>query len=72
MEMGRLLPFLQIQTKQKAMNPIPPDIESFDKQCDRHASHQFLMEEQKQSKVAARERHKLNHGRAFRYPGHLY
>lgn len=53
-------------------NPIPLDTESPNERRDRHSTHTFLMEEQKQAKVRARERHKLNHGRAFRYPGHLY
>lgn len=54
------------------MNPIPEDTESPNERRDRHAAHQFKMEEQKMDRVRRRERHKLNHGRNRPYPGHLY
>lgn len=38
----------------------------------RHSLHRELMEWQKECKVRARERHKLNHGRKLRCPGNLY
>jgi len=53
-------------------NPIPPDTESPNERRDRHSAHAFLMEEQKQAKVRARERHKLNRGRDKPYCGSLY
>jgi len=46
--------------------------ESLRERADRHATHQAMLEQHKQDKAAARERHKKDHGRGFVYPGHLY
>jgi hypothetical protein len=53
-------------------NPIPYDTESPRERKDRHATHQAMLEQHRQDKAAARERHKKDHGRGYVYPGHLY
>jgi hypothetical protein len=46
--------------------------ESLYERARRHEAHQAMLEEHKQAKAAARERHKRNHGRGFVYPGGFY
>jgi len=46
--------------------------ESLQERARRHEAHQAMLEEHKQAKAAARERHKRNHGRGFVYPGGFY
>jgi hypothetical protein len=49
----------------------PPEESGTDRR-DRHQAHQTLMREQTERRVAARERHKRDHGRTRSYSGNFY
>jgi len=54
------------------MDDQPQSSESLTERRDRHEAHQEMIEQHKQNKAAARERHKKDRGRGYVYPGHLY